>query len=319
MILPPPSAARIADACASIDPVFTGMPIVRQEAADALLGCRLIAKVETLNPIRSFKGRGTSWFVHGVATHERLVTASAGNFGQGLAYAARARGMKVVVFAATTANPLKIEAMRRLGADVRLEGLDFDAAKAAARRYADKEGARLVVDGDDPAIAEGAGTIAAELTRAGATPDAILVPLGNGALATGVGAWMRAESPRTKVIAVVAENAAAMKLSFEAGRPIETETAATIADGIAVRVPIDYALDTMKATVDEVIAVPDDAILSAMRMAHEIFGLVVEPAGAAGLAAVLHHPARFAGLDVATIFCGGNLTPGQIRDRLQPA
>ena len=90
------------------------------------------------------------------------------------------------------------------------------------------------------------------MTRAGATPDAILVPLGNGALATGVGAWMRAESPRTKVIAVVAENAAAMKLSFEAGRPIETETAATIADGIAVRVPIDYALDTMKATVDEV-------------------------------------------------------------------
>ncbi len=217
MILTPPSAARIADACASIDPVFTGTPIVRQEAAEAILGCRLVAKVETLNPIRSFKGRGTSWFVHGVATHERLVTASAGNFGQGLAYAARARGMKVVVFAATTANPLKIEAMRRLGADVRLEGHDFDAAKAAARRYADGEGARLVVDGDDPAIAEGAGTIAAELTRAGAAPEIILVPLGNGALATGVGAWMKAESPRTRVVAVVAEKAAVDEALLRSG------------------------------------------------------------------------------------------------------
>ena len=112
---------------------------------------------------------------------------------------------------------------------------------------------------------------------------------------------------------------ASMKHSFEAGRAIETDSAATIADGIAVRVPVPYALDTMKATVDEVIAVSDEAILAAMRMAHEIFGLVVEPAGAAGLAAILHHPARFAGLDVATIFCGGNLTPGQIRDWLQPA
>jgi threonine dehydratase len=314
----PPSAARIAAARAAIDPVFLGSPLVQHSTLDDLLECRLQLKVETLNPIRSFKGRGASWYVAGRQDTGPLVTASAGNFGQGVAWAARARGIRLTVFAATTANPLKLEAMRRLGAEVKLSGADFDAAKAAAVAFAAAGGGTLVVDGDEPAVAEGAGTIAAELTGAGARPDVVLVPLGNGALATGVGAWMKAESPVTRVVGVVAKAAPCMKTSFDTGIPVETRTAGTIADGIAVRVPVPYALETMRGTVDEVVEVSDEDILAAMRLCHERLGLVVEPAGAAGLAALIARPTVYAGQQVATILCGGNLTPAQIRTWLLP-
>lgn len=316
---PPPSPDTIARAHALIDPVFVNTPLVQQPVVDAALGCRLRAKVETLNPIRSFKGRGTDWFVKSGVAKGPLVTASAGNFGQGLARAATAAGLSIVVYASVNANPLKIEAMRRLGAEVRLAGDDFDEAKDAARLFAEAGGGELVVDGDRAAIAEGAGTIALEMLRDAPDLDDLVVPLGNGALATGVGAWTKAQHPDARVVAVVAAGAPAMKISFETGAVVETEEAATIADGIAVRVPIPYALDTMRGTVDEVLVVDDEAILAAMRLAHERFGLVVEPAGAAGLAAVMAHPERFARRHVGTVLCGGNLTPAQIRAWLTPS
>lgn len=316
---PPPSPDTIARAHGLIDPVFVNTPLVGHAVVDAALGCRVVAKVETLNPIRSFKGRGTDWFVRSGAARGPLVTASAGNFGQGLARAAATVGLPIVVYASVNANPLKIEAMRRLGAEVRLAGDDFDAAKEAARRFAEAGGGDLVVDGDRAAIAEGAGTIALEMLRDAPNLDDVVVPLGNGALATGMGAWIKARRPGTRVVAVVAAGAPAMKVSFETGSIVETEDAETIADGIAVRVPVPYALTTMRGTVDEVLAVDDAGILAAMRLAHERFGLVVEPAGAAGLAAVMAHPARFAGRDVGTVLCGGNLTPAQMRAWLMPA
>ena len=142
-----------------IDPIFLDTPAVNHPALDDHLGCSLVAKVETLNPIRSFKGRGTELFV---ATEIRpgdvLVCASAGNFGQGLARAATKRGYPCVVFAAANANPLKVVAMKRLGADVRLVGADFDAAKDAARAYAREAGARFVEDGAEPAMQPVPGT-----------------------------------------------------------------------------------------------------------------------------------------------------------------
>jgi threonine dehydratase len=316
---PPPSPDTIARAHRLIDPVFVNTPLVGHGVVDDALGCRLLAKVETLNPIRSFKGRGTDWFVGSGAATGPLVTASAGNFGQGLARAAVAAGLPIVVYASVNANPLKIDAMRRLGAEVRLSGDDFDEAKDAARRFAEGGGGLLVVDGDQQAIAEGAGTIALEMLRDAPDLDDIVVPLGNGALATGVGAFVKATRPSARVVAVVAAGAPAMKVSFDTGSVVETEDADTIADGIAVRVPVPYALETMRGTVDEVLAVDDAAILAAMRLAHERFGLIVEPAGAAGLAAVMAHPAAFAGRAVGTVLCGGNLTPGQIRSWLMPS
>ena len=155
------SLERIEEAARSIDPVFLDSPQYEAEVLGDELGLRLVCKVEMANPIRSFKGRGTDYLLHRLGGEaERLVCASAGNFGQGLAYAARKRNVPLTVFASENANPAKVESMRRFGAEVRLEGEDFDEAKAAARALAGSEGWRFVEDGREAEIAEGAGTIA---------------------------------------------------------------------------------------------------------------------------------------------------------------
>jgi threonine dehydratase len=314
----PPSAAKIEAAYSRIDPVFLDTPLLNHPAADTLLPCQLFCKVESLNPTRSFKGRGTDWFMANLPPGEQpLVAASAGNFGQGLAYAARKHGRKLTMFAATNANPLKITAMRGFGADIVLNGADFDAAKTAARAFGARTGARYVEDGADPHIAEGAGTMALEITRALAKRalqiDTILVPLGNGALLTGIGTWMRAHAPQCRVIGIVAAVAPAMQLSWQQREPVATEQAPTIADGIAVREPVPYALDCMRDTVDDVWSVSETSLTAAMQFCHLHYGLVVEPAGAAGVAAVLEQGSKLQGQRVATILCGGNLTPEQMR------
>ena len=313
-----PSAGRIADAMTVIDPIFLRSPVIRGSSLDRALDAELVLKVETLNPIRSFKGRGTELFAASLAERRPLVCASAGNFGQGLARAAIRRGLTVTVFAAHRANPLKLAAMRAFGADVRLEGDDFDAAKGAARRHAESNDAMYVEDGALPEIAEGAGTIALELTVAGVAPDVMLVPLGNGALAGGIGTWLKHAASATRVVAVVASGAPSMRLSFEQDRLVSTTQADTIADGIAVREPVPYALECMRGVVDEVVAVTDAQILRAMRLVHEHLGLVVEPAGVAGLAALVAEPLRWRGAFVATPLCGGNVTATDVRHWLLP-
>jgi threonine dehydratase len=282
---------------------------------DRELGCRLALKVETLTPIRSFKGRGASWLVHRLGDSARagLVCASAGNFGQGVAYAARARAIPTTVFAAVNASPVKVAAMRAFGAEVRLEGVDFDAAKAAARDFAAVSGRVFVEDGAHPAIAEGAGTIARELDRAGALTDTVLVPLGNGSLVNGIGTWIRARRPEVRVVAVAAAGAPAMELSWRAGRAIETPGVATIADGVAVRVPVPEALAVMRSTVDDILLVGEADIVAGMRLAFSSLGLVAEPAGAIGLAALLAAREEFSGRDVTTLLCGSNVTTAQAR------
>jgi threonine dehydratase len=307
------SPARIVEAHHLIPPVFVGSALRTSPELDRQLGLSLWLKDETDNPIRSFKGRGTSLFVaRELSEGSTLVAASAGNFGQGLAYAAIRAGHRVIVFAAETASPLKIEAMRRLGAEVVLHGSDLDAAKAEAWAFAADKGFRFVEDGAEPAIAEGAGTIALEITDALPSLDAVFVPLGNGALVTGMGSWLRHRSPQTRIVAVAAAGAPCMAHSFEAGQPLETPSADTIADGIAVRVPVPFAVSSMRDTVDEVVLVSDELILEAMRLVRRHLGQVVEPAGAAGLAGLIQKRRDYAGTRVATVLCGANLTPQQI-------
>lgn len=312
------SLARIERAAALIDPLFKGTPQYDCEPLSRSLGVAMTLKVETMNPLRSFKGRGADFFAHEHAARlagRTLVCASAGNFGQAMAWACRARGWPLVVFASTAANPLKIERMRSLGAEVRLAGADFDAAKQAATGWCEDHGACFVEDGREAAIAEGAGTIARELLSAPPRFDTLLVPLGNGALLTGIGRWTKAHAPQLRVVGVSAAGADAMAASWRAGCAIERERADTIADGIAVRVPVPDAVNDMHGTVDEVLLVSDDAIRRAMRLLFMHAGLVVEPAGAAGVAAVLEHP-MLRGGRLATVLCGGNVTPAQAAEWL---
>jgi len=310
------SLDRIAQAAMLIDPQFRDSPQFLAESLGAQFGCRLVVKVETINPIRSFKGRGAEYLVASLDGRPPLVCASAGNFGQGMAFAARKRGLVLTVFAATTANPLKIARMRDLGADVRLVGADFDAAKLAARAFAAETGARFVEDGRDVATAEGAGTIGMELLRRPEPFDTLLVPLGNGALLAGVGCWVKAHAPATKLIGICASGAPAMERSWRSGQVEVTDRVDTIADGIAVRIPVPEALDDLAGLVDDILLVDDLTLVAAMRLAYRELGLVLEPSGAAGLAALLSDGARFRGELVGTVLCGGNLTPEQMRQWL---
>ena len=305
---------RIRDAGAVIQPVFLHSPQFVCEPLSERLGVATVLKVETINPIRTFKGRGTDYLLHRLGdVPQGLVCASAGNFGQGMAYACRKRGRRLTVFAARSANPLKVERMRALGARVELQGDDFDQAKDVAKRHATQNGEMYVEDGLLGAIAEGAGTIAVELAEHTEPIDAVFVPLGNGSLVNGMGTWLKHSAPNTRVIAVCAKTAPSMALSWQARKPIAAPSA-TIADGIAVRVPIPEAVGIMPGTVDEVMLVSDDAMLAAMRALFADAGLVVEPAGAAGVAAIAQRAKEFTGQRVATVLTGGNLTQEQIRE-----
>jgi len=314
-VTPPPrlSLAGVTAAAARIDPSFLGSPQYRSDALSEALDVDLTIKVETQNPIRSFKGRGASAYVSALHDDAPLVCASAGNFGQAMAYACRSEGRSLTVFASHGANSLKLQRMRALGADVRLSGDDFDAAKDAARRYARSVGQAYVEDGHEPEVSHGAGTIGLELLVPGSSVDTLLVPLGNGALLAGVATVARALAPSVRVVAVAAAGAPAMVHSLRRGALVTTERVETIADGVAVRVPVPAALADLAGIVDDAVLVSDAYIIGAMRAFAEHTGLIVEPAGAVGLAAVLADPERWRGQRLATIACGGNLTPEQLR------
>jgi threonine dehydratase len=298
-----------------IDPVFLHSPQFVSPTLSERFGATTVLKVESVNPIRSFKGRGTDYLLHRFDDDSReLVCASAGNFGQGMAYACRKRGRPLTVFASRSANQLKIERMRALGARVVFQGDDFDQAKEAAKKYAHANSAAYIEDGLLGPIGEGAATIAVELA-AQRPLDALFVPLGNGSLVNGVGTWLKGHSPHTKIIAVCAEAAPSMALSWQQHEAVSAPVA-TIADGIAVRVPIPEAVALMSKTVDDVILVTDDEIRDAMRLVFYEVGLLVEPAGAAGVAAIAKRAGDIRDQRVAAILTGGNLTEQQIRDWL---
>ena len=300
---------NIKRAAETIDPVFLHSPQFVDEALSASLGCELLVKLETANPIRSFKGRGADFFMksRSMENSAGLVCASAGNFGQALAYGARKHGLPLTVFASLHANRQKVERMRAFGADVRLAGEDFDAAKDAARQFAEQNGATMVEDGREPEISEGAGTIGVELLAAGEIIDDLLVPLGNGALLAGVARWVKAACPATRVYGVCSTVADAMERSWRTGHIVESGSVDTIADGIAVRVPVPEAVEDLDGLIDDVLTVDDQTIRRAMHLLFAEGGLVVEPAGAVGVAAILAEPDRFAGRRVATILCGSHL------------
>jgi threonine dehydratase len=277
-----------------IDAVFLDSPLMRHPALDDAVGCAVTLKVETLNPIRSFKGRGTEAVLAALTPRPpAVVTASSGNFGQGIAWAARRRGIAAVIHAPARANPLKVEAMRRLGATVHLVEPGTDEADAA-REAAARTGAPLIEDGAHREIAAGAGTIAQEMTVAGLRPDVVLVQIGDGALVTGIGSWLKATSPATRVVGVTARRAPAMADSVAAGAPVE-RPADTIADGLSITRPVAGALEQVAAAVDEMLSVADDTMLAAMRLLIQTAGVVAEPSGAAGIAALMEHRSRFHG------------------------
>jgi threonine dehydratase len=294
------SLERIQAAVETIDPVFLNSPQFVAEGLSAELGREVLVKVETLNPIGSFKGRGTGLLARRLDPALTWVCATAGNFGQGLAYAARAGGAEVHVFAAAGASVAKVERMKALGAHVEVR----DSSESAAREYAEAAPGRLlVVDGLDPAIAEGAGTIGLELDDAGRL-DTVVVQIGDGALISGVARWLKSSQPDIRVVGVCASGSPAMADSIAKHRPIAVRGTGTIATPLAIVDPVPESFARVSALVDDIVLVDDTDMEAAMDTIARHLGVLVEPAGAAGIAALVRHGARIPGKRVAVILTG---------------
>ena len=303
---------RIRSAIGKIAPAFRNTPQYACPALGEALDCELIVKLETANPVRCFKGRGTETVMARLADSggsNSAVCASVGNLGLALAYSGRSRGIAVTVVAGANANPLKLQRIRALGATVRTVEGDFDDARQLARRMADAEGAFLVEDSENLDTCEGAGTIGLELVNEGGPVDAVLIALGGGAMATGVGHVFKCLAPKVEIVCVQPKGAPAMALSWRAKSVVETDRIDTIADGVAGRCPIAAVLDDLLAVADHVPLVEEASIIAGMRMLYAHAGLIVEPSAALGVAAILEDRARYRGKRVVTIVCGGNVIP----------
>jgi threonine dehydratase len=250
-------------------------------------GRRILLKREDVHELGSFKWRGAlptleSYRGRGAKT---IITASTGNHGAATAWAAKRLGMRAVVFAAESASRTKMEAMERLGADVRLAGADFDEAKAEAERFAADEGV-LFVDGLEREQYEGHSVIADEiLEQSPEKPAAVVVPVGNGALLGGIGIGICREAPEVERVGVVAKAAPCMALSWEAGEPIDCESAETFADGLAVRIAVPLALEVLGEVVSRMVQVSEREIARAVGT-YAAMGIRAEGAAAAALAAL---------------------------------
>jgi threonine dehydratase len=301
--------ARILAARQVIDPVFLDTPLYRCEALEPGLGCAVSIKLETANPVRSFKGRGTELVASQLAERglSAVACASAGNLGLALAWSGRGRGLDVTVVASRFAPAAKLDRIRALDATLELVDGDFDLARERAAALARSEGIRLVEDSLDIETCEGAATIGLELVNTPPSFDAVLVALGGGAMATGVGHVVKAFAPEVEVICVQPLGAPAMTHSWHERRVVTTDSTDTIADGVAGRRPIPAVLDDLLLVADDAVLVQEQSIIAGMRMLLDHAGLVVEPSAALGIAAILEDRDRFAGRHVVTIVCGSNV------------
>ncbi|MEU7476391.1 pyridoxal-phosphate dependent enzyme [Lentzea sp. NPDC042327] len=303
---------RIRAARRRIDPVYLDTPLYRCEALGRRLGCAVSIKLETANPVRSFKGRGTELVTGLLAEQGRtaVVCASAGNLGQALAWSGRRRGLAVTVVASVRAPAAKLDRIRALGAELELVDGDFELARERAAHIAGERGIRLLEDSLDVETCEGAATIGLELGR---EFDAVLLALGGGALATGVGHVVKTQAPAAEVVCVQPAGAPALTRSWHERRVVTTGSADTIADGVAGRFPIPEVLDDLLQVADDAVLVREPPIIEGMRLLLEHAGLVVEPSAALGVAAVLEDRERFAGRHVVMVICGSNVDPDAYR------
>ncbi|MBB4910942.1 threonine ammonia-lyase [Actinophytocola algeriensis] len=298
---------RIRAARRVIAPVFLDTPLYRCEALEPGLGCAVSIKLETANPVRSFKGRGSELVAHLLTGERAVVCASAGNLGQALAWSGRGRGLDVTVVASRFAPATKLDRIRALGARLELVDGDHELARERAAAIARHDGIRLVEDSLDIETCEGAATIGLELVAAAQPFDAVLIALGGGALATGVGHVLKALAPEVEVICVQPLGAPAMTRSWHERRVVTTDSTDTIADGVAGRYPIPAVLADLLLVADDAVLVQEESITTGMRMLLDHAGLVVEPSAALGIAAIREDRDRFAGRHVVTIVCGGNV------------
>ena len=294
-----------------IGPYLPPTPLVRAHSLSQQLGFEYWVKCENAQPVGAFKVRGGVNLLgnlDGGAKRLGVVTASTGNHGQSIAYAGGLFEIPVIVYAPErNVNPMKMKAMRDLGADVRLFGRDFDEARGEVERVAASEGLRYVHSGNEPLLIAGVGTIGLEI--AGALPDVevIIVPVGGGSGACGIALAMKEQRPEVRIVGVQSASAPACREAWKTGN-LQVECAMnTEHEGLATRVPFAMTMQLMWELLDDFLLVTDEEINEAVRLLARHTRQLAEGAGAAATAAALKLREELRGKRVAGVLSGGNL------------
>jgi threonine dehydratase len=289
--------------------------LVRHPALERLLGARVYVKHENDQPIGAFKVRGGINLVSQLTPEERergVATASTGNHGQSIAYAAQLFGVKATVVVPEGANPVKVEGIRNRGAEVLFHGRDFDEAKAHCETLAAERGMRHVSAGNEPLLIAGVGTHTIEILEEQPGVEMILVPVGGGSGAAGCCIAAKALKPGILVVGVQSSAAPAAYLTWKARRWTESRME-TIAEGLATRAPFMLPQRILWEHLDDFILVDDEELKRAVRLFLDEAGTLAEPAGAASLAGALKLRERVRGKTIALILSGGNISLEQVR------
>jgi threonine dehydratase len=310
-----PTFADVLSAAAAIRPYLSPTALLRHPLLDQALGVEVWVKHENHQPTGAFKVRGGVNLLSRFDEAERaqgVIAASTGNHGQSIAWAAQRFGVRAVICVPEGANPVKMAAIRGWGADVVERGRDFDDAREHCEKLAAAEGYRYVHSGNEPRLIAGVATETLEIVEQQPVVDAIVVPIGGGSGAAGACVVARALGRSVEVIGVQSEAAPAAFRSWQARRLVE-DRMETAAEGLATRTAFEFPQRILWENLDDFVLVSEDDLAQATRLMLETTRNLVEPAGAAAVAAVRRDPARFAGRRVAVICSGGNIAPAQLR------
>ena len=282
------------------------------------LNNRILMKREDLQPVFSFKLRGAYNRIAALEPEELkrgVICSSAGNHAQGVALAAKRRGVRAVIVMPVTTAKIKTDAVRALGGEVVLHGDAYDDAYARAVELSEQDGLVFIHPFDDPYVIAGQGTIGVEILEQADNIDAIFVPIGGGGLIAGIATYVKQQRPDIRIVGVEPDDSAAMKLSLEAGKPVTLDHVGIFADGVAVRRVGDETFRLCQEFVDEIITVGTDQICAGIRDIFEDTRSIVEPAGGLSVAAVKKYIAErgISGQTLVTINCGANVNFDRLR------
>jgi threonine dehydratase len=301
-----------------IAPYIKPTPLYTYPALSELVGTEVWVKHENHLPIGAFKVRGGVNLAAQLSDEERaagLIAASTGNHGQSVAYGARTFGVKAIICVPENANPVKVDAIRRWGAEIIEHGRDFDDAREHCEKLAEQHGYRYVHSGNEPHLVAGVGTSTLEIFEDQPDIDVIVAPIGGGSGAAGACVVAKSVRPGVEVIGVQSAQAPAAHRSWKEGRLV-TDEMNTFAEGLATRTAFEYPQQILREHLDDFVLVDDADIKKAMLILMEITRNLVEGAGGAATAAALQEKERLKGKKVVVVLSGGNIAPAQLRELL---
>ncbi len=319
-VLREPTISEVYEAREIVSRYLLRTPFFRSLKLSHALGFDAYIKYENLQITGAFKVRGGVNLMASLSEEARqrgVATASTGNHGQSIAYAAQLFGIKAIIAMPEDSNPLKVEAIRRLGGDIVFHGKVFDEARVWVEKESKREGYRYVHSGNEPLLIAGVGTLYLEMMEDEPDIDTIIVPVGGGSGASAACIVVKHVNPEVRVVGVQAEKAPAVYLSWKSGTWVETDSADTFAEGLATRAPFQLPLQIMRRMLDDFVLVSEEEIQKAVLTLFETTHQVAEGAGAAATAAAFRMRTQLKDHKVGLILSGGNLNLNQLRTILQ--